>query len=65
MLPITFCKAVEYVKKRDAAKTYLLPKDIFPQNTVDIGMISTTGVERILYKFYETKRGSCMPFPII
>ena len=33
--PITFCNAIEFVKKRDGAKTYLLLKDIFPQNAVD------------------------------
>ena len=27
--PITFCNAIEYVKRRDNAKTYLLLKDIF------------------------------------
>ena len=29
--PITLVGAIEYVKKRDEAKTYLLLKDIFPQ----------------------------------
>lgn len=53
--PITFCKAVEFVKKRDGAKTYLLLKDIFPQNAVDIGMMSKTGVKGILYKFFRAK----------
>ena len=32
--PITLQKAVEFVKYRDQAKTYLLLKDIFPQNAV-------------------------------
>lgn len=53
--PITFCKAVEYVKKRDSAKTYLLLKDIFPQNAVDMGMMRTTGVWGLLYKFFRQK----------
>ncbi|MDY4515072.1 MAG: glycosyltransferase family 4 protein [Lachnospiraceae bacterium] len=53
--PITFCKAVEYVKNRDGAKTYLLLKDIFPQNAVDIGMMSTTGIKGILYKYFRNK----------
>ena len=53
--PITFCKAVEFVKKRDGAKTYLLLKDIFPQNAVDIGMMSKTGVKGVLYKFFRAK----------
>ena len=33
--PITFVGAVKYVKERDRAKTYLMLKDIFPQNAVD------------------------------
>lgn len=50
--PITFIGAVEYVKKRDGAKTYLLLKDIFPQNAVDIGMMSTNGVKGMIYKHF-------------
>lgn len=50
--PITFGKAVEYFKKRDNAKTYLLLKDIFPQNAVDIGMIKNKG---LIYKFFRLK----------
>lgn len=53
--PITFCNAVEYVKKRDGAKTYLLLKDIFPQNAVDMGMMTTEGAKSILYKFFRRK----------
>lgn len=37
--PITFEKVVKFLKNRDNCKTYLLLKDIFPQNAVDIGMI--------------------------
>lgn len=50
--PITLVSAVEYVKKRDDAKTYLLLKDIFPQNAVDIGIISKTGAKGLLYKHF-------------
>ncbi len=50
--PITLVGAIEYVKRRDNAKTYLLLKDIFPQNAVDIGMMSTTGVKGLLYKYF-------------
>lgn len=53
--PITFVSAIEYVKKRDGAKTYLLLKDIFPQNAVDIGMMSKTGIKGILYKYFRNK----------
>ena len=50
--PITLVSAVEYVKKRDGAKTYLLLKDIFPQNAVDIGIISKSGLKGFLYKHF-------------
>lgn len=53
--PITFCKAIEYVKKRDRAKTYLLLKDIFPQNAVDLGMMKTTGIKGLLYQYFRNK----------
>lgn len=53
--PITFVNAVKYVKKRDGAKTYLLLKDIFPQNAVDIGMIQKSGLKGLLYKYFRGK----------
>ena len=53
--PITLCKAIEFVKKRDNAQTYLMLKDIFPQNAVDIGMLSKTGWKGILYRYFRDK----------
>ena len=50
--PITFLSAIQYVKKRDGAKTYLLLKDIFPQNAIDIGMMSKNGLRGLLYKYF-------------
>lgn len=50
--PITFSKVIEFVKKRDLAKSYLLLKDIFPQNAVDMGMIKNKG---ILHRFFLKK----------
>lgn len=50
--PVTQVKTVEYVKNRDGAKTYLLLKDIFPQNAVDIGMMSKSGVKGLLYNHF-------------
>lgn len=46
---------IEYVKKRDHAKTYLLLKDIFPQNAVDLGMMTTTGPKAVLYHYFRHK----------
>lgn len=53
--PITFCNAIEFVKKRDGAKTYLLLKDIFPQNAVDIGIISKNGLKGVIYRSFRKK----------
>lgn len=53
--PITLVSAIAYVKKRDCAKTYLLLKDIFPQNAVDIGMMSKNGIKGILYRYFRAK----------
>ncbi len=53
--PITLVAAIDYVKRRDDAKTYLLLKDIFPQNAVDIGLLSATGLKGLLYKNFRRK----------
>lgn len=54
--PITFPKVIEYLKQSNPqAKTYLLLKDIFPQNAVDLGMMSKSGVKGVLYRFFRKK----------
>ncbi len=53
--PVTFARLVEYIKKRDGAKTYLLLKDIFPQNAVDVGTMSPTGPTSVMYKYFRNK----------
>ena len=53
--PITLQKAVEYVKNRDGAKAYLLLKDIFPQNAVDLGIIKARGLKRPIYSYFRNK----------
>ncbi len=50
--PITFGNVINFIKKRDGAKTYLLLKDIFPQNAVDIGMFSKNNP---IYTFFRLK----------
>lgn len=50
--PVTQYHTVKYIKRRDGAKTYLLLKDIFPQNAVDIGMLKKRGLKGILYKYF-------------
>ena len=50
--PITFCNVIKYIKKKDNAKTYLMLKDIFPQNAVDLKMFSKNS---IIYKYFRKK----------
>ena len=53
--PITLCKVVDYVKERDGAKSYLLLKDIFPQNALDLKMISKTGIRGLMYRKFRAQ----------
>lgn len=50
--PITHVKTVKFIKQRDGAQSYLLLKDIFPQNAVDLGMMSKNGFKGMLYKYF-------------
>lgn len=53
--PITLQRAVEYVKNRDKAVAYLLLKDIFPQNALDLGMFKKSGLKGLLYTYFKAK----------
>lgn len=50
--PITFCRVVQFIRKRDGAASYLLLKDIFPQNAVDIGILSVSGAKAPIYSYF-------------
>lgn len=47
--PITLYSTIKYCKKKYKAKTFLMLKDIFPQNAVDLGFIKKNG---IIYKYF-------------
>lgn len=54
--PITFTKVIECAKKMNpGAVAYLMLKDIFPQNAVDLGMLSKSGLKGLLYKSFRKK----------
>jgi len=53
--PITFCNVIEYFKKRDNARTYLMLKDIFPQNAVDLNMFSKKSPFYLYFRAKEKK----------
>jgi len=50
--PITFAKVIQFIKKRDNAYSYLLLKDIFPQNAIDMKMMKENGA---LHKMFLKK----------
>lgn len=50
--PVTFYKVIQYIKKRDNAVSYLMLKDIFPQNAVDLGFF---GKNSLFYKYFRAK----------
>lgn len=54
--PITYTRVIECAKKKNPnAVTYLLLKDIFPQNAIDLGMLTKSGLKGILYKSFRNK----------
>ena len=50
--PITFINLVKQIKLQTGAKTYLLLKDIFPQNAVDLKMFSKRS---LIFKYFRNK----------
>jgi len=50
--PITFTKVIKTLKNKCNPTTYLLLKDIFPQNAVDLELMSKNS---LLYKFFRKK----------
>lgn len=51
--PITFSRVVKYVKERDNANSYLMLKDIFPQNALDINLLPSWGPWKILVWWFK------------
>lgn len=49
--PITFTPVIRYLKKKFKTKSYLILRDIFPQNAVDLGIIKN----KILFNFFRKK----------
>lgn len=50
--PVTFANVVKYCRKSFGANSFLMLKDIFPQNAVDIGLFGANGP---LHKFFRAK----------
>ena len=50
--PVTFEKVIRYIKEKTQCKSYLILKDIFPQNAADLEIIKKKG---IIYKYFRIK----------
>ena len=50
--PITWAGIVSQLKKKNNTKSFLMLKDIFPQNAVDIGLIKK---ESFIFKYFKKK----------
>lgn len=50
--PITLCSTVAYIKKRDHAVSFLMLKDIFPQNAIDIEILNKRGIGLFVYWYF-------------
>jgi glycosyltransferase involved in cell wall biosynthesis len=53
--PVTFEKCIRYIKRRDNAISYLLLKDIFPQNAVDLGILKDNIIGKLILKYFRIK----------
>lgn len=51
--PTTLAPFVAKVKKTTGAKAYLLLKDIFPQNSLDLGILTQSGWKGLIYKWFK------------
>jgi glycosyltransferase involved in cell wall biosynthesis len=49
--PITFAPVVKYIKNRDQCKSYLILRDIFPQNMRDLGLMNNG----LLFSYFRKK----------
>jgi glycosyltransferase involved in cell wall biosynthesis len=53
--PVTFAAVLRYLKKHDGAASYLLLKDIFPQNAVDLGLLREHGAQKPLVRYFRAQ----------
>lgn len=53
--PITLANTIIWSKRKFHAATYLMLKDIFPQNAVDMGMMKTTGPMGLVWRYFRRK----------
>lgn len=50
--PVTIASMVKKIKKKTGAFTYLMLKDIFPQNAADLGLLKKSGLAGGIYWYF-------------
>lgn len=53
--PITLIKTIKYIKKKYNAMSYLLLKDIFPQNVIDLQIIKNKLFEKMFFLWFRKR----------
>lgn len=53
--PITLANTIIWAKKKFHAVTYLMLKDIFPQNAIDMGMMKKSGIMGAAWRYFRNK----------
>ena len=60
--PITLVNTIKYCKKYYSAKTFLMLKDIFPQNAVDLKLMKENGLIHKYFRMLEKKYYECSDY---
>ena len=53
--PVTLLRPIRVIRRRDRAATYLMLKDIFPQNALDLGMLRTRGLRGLIWRYFRRR----------
>ena len=51
---------MRFIKNKTGCLSYLMLKDIFPQNAVDLEIIKNSGLSRLIYNYYKKKELSLL-----
>jgi len=57
--PISFLKVIVWLRRTSRCRTYLVLRDIFPQNAVDVGVLR----KGLIYRHFRNMRGGSMTCP--
>lgn len=53
--PVMFGNCLPFLKRIFNCKVYLMQKDIFPQNALDLGILKKHGIKGFIYRYFKKK----------